>query len=124
MKLPPRIGPWLEKLHIGDNGIDPYGVAAKFAPVLTMRLLSKWIVNSDSLKELSMENNLIGDLGGREILDALNNRKAAGINALYLRVTHRLNPDTFKELIKIGSGVGQKKKKKKKGKGKPGGRRI
>ena len=37
----PKVGPWLSKLHISDNGIDSHGVASKYAPVLCMRAVTK-----------------------------------------------------------------------------------
>ena len=35
----------------------------------------RWIKFSEDLKEIDLEDNLIGELGGREILDALHCRK-------------------------------------------------
>ena len=37
------------------------------------------ITHSDCLKEIDLEHNLIGDLGGRELLEALMDRKE-GLN--------------------------------------------
>ena len=35
----------------------------------------RWISTASDLKELDIDDNLIGDLGGREILGGLQNRK-------------------------------------------------
>lgn len=41
MKPPPRVGPWVEKIHIANNGIDAHGPGSNLAPVMCMRLLRK-----------------------------------------------------------------------------------
>lgn len=94
------MGPWVEKIHIANNGIDAHGPGSNLAPVMCMRLFRKWvrlhviyandgnwlgigkialffrlITHSDCLKEIDVEQNLIGDLGGRELLEALMDRK-------------------------------------------------
>jgi len=38
---PPRVGPWIHKLHIADNAIDNLAYGAKYAPVICMRLFKK-----------------------------------------------------------------------------------
>ena len=40
-KPPPRVGPWVEKIHIANNGIDAHGPGSNLAPVMCMRLLRK-----------------------------------------------------------------------------------
>ena len=120
VKPPPRVGPWVEKIHIANNGIDAHGPGSNLAPVMCMRLLRKLMTHSDCLKEIDLEHNLIGDLGGRELLEALMDRKEAKLNALKLRTTHRMNSTTFANLVKLGGGMKKKKKKK----GKPGKKRI
>ncbi|XP_074657903.1 uncharacterized protein LOC141910910 [Tubulanus polymorphus] len=113
--IPPLVGPWLHKLHIADNGIDSYGEVA-FAPVIAMRLFRQWITFSDCLQEIDLDKNLIGNLGGREILEGIKTRKEAKLKSIGIRVTHRMTEDLFTDINKSGSGV--KKKKGKKGKGK------
>nr|XP_006819146.1 PREDICTED: uncharacterized protein LOC100369968 [Saccoglossus kowalevskii] len=114
---PPAVGPWLHKLHLADNGIDAYSKGSTFAPVICMNLFKELIMHSDCLKELDLDDNLIGDLGGKEILEGLQQRKEFGLNSMKVSVTHRMMlPDTFSSIIKLGAGL--KKKKKKKGKGK------
>ncbi|XP_022098744.1 uncharacterized protein LOC110983635 isoform X2 [Acanthaster planci] len=111
---PPPVGPWIYKLHLEDNGIDSYGRGSTYAPVIITRLLRQLIQYSSCLQELDIEDNLIGDLGGREILEALNNRKEAGHPSMKMSVTHRMNSETFAAIMKLGAGL--KKKGKKKGK--------
>ncbi|XP_077987813.1 uncharacterized protein LOC144442361 [Glandiceps talaboti] len=114
---PPAVGPWLHKLHLADNGIDAYSKGGSFAPVICMNLFKDLIMYSDCLKELDLDDNLIGDLGGREIMEGLQQRKELGLNSMKMSVTHRMMmPDTFSTILKLGAGL--KKKKKKKGKGK------
>ncbi|XP_064615594.1 uncharacterized protein LOC135479631 [Liolophura sinensis] len=112
---PPRVGPWISKLHIANNGIDGYGKGANFAPVICMKLISSLIMNSDCFAEIDLEDNLIGDLAGRELLEALEKRAEAKLPSMKVRTTHRLNTETFSAIVKLGAGL---KKKKKKGKGK------
>ncbi|XP_038050255.1 uncharacterized protein LOC119723597 isoform X1 [Patiria miniata] len=111
---PPPVGPWIHKLHLEDNGIDSYGRGSTYAPVIVTRLLRQLIQHSSCLQELDIDDNLIGDLGGREILEALNNRKEAGHPSMKMSVTHRMNSETFAAITKLGAGL--KKKGKKKGK--------
>lgn len=111
---PPPVGPWIHKLHLADNGIDCYGDGKHLAPLICMRVFRKLITHSKCLQELDLEDNLIGDLGGREILEALQDRKEVGLPSMKARTTHRLNPDIFNSILKLGAGL--KKKKKRKGK--------
>ncbi|XP_046852118.1 uncharacterized protein LOC124445436 isoform X2 [Xenia sp. Carnegie-2017] len=121
VKQPPKVGPWVEKIHIANNGIDAHGPGSNLAPVMCMRLFRKLITHSDCLKEIDVEQNLIGDLGGRELLEALMDRKEAKLSSIKLRTTHRMNSATFANLVKLGGGL---KKKGKKKRGKPGKKRI
>lgn len=111
---PPPVGPWIHKLHLADNGIDSMGAGGGFVPLICMRLFRKLITHSTCLEELDLEDNLIGDLGGRELVEGLLDRKEAKLGGVKMRTTHRMSSDTFNTIIKLG--VGLKKKKKKKGK--------
>ncbi|CAH1245701.1 Hypp7526 [Branchiostoma lanceolatum] len=114
---PPKVGPWLKKLHLAENGLDAFGKAGNYAPVICMRLFRKLITNSNCLEELDLGDNHIGDLGGRELLQALLDRKEAKLPTLSLGVSPMMHQDTFTLLMKH-SGSLKKKGKKKKGKGK------
>ncbi|XP_078379074.1 uncharacterized protein LOC144662188 [Oculina patagonica] len=118
---PPAVGPWIQKLHLLNNGIDAHGPGSNLGPVMCMKMFRKLITHSEGLQELDLDDNLIGDLGGREILEALMDRKEAGLNSIKINVTHRMNSTTFAAVNKLGSGL---KKKGKKKKGKPGKKRI
>ncbi|CAH3158736.1 unnamed protein product [Pocillopora meandrina] len=118
---PPPVGPWIQKLHLLNNGIDAYGLGSTLGPVMCMKMFRKLITHSESLQELDLDDNAIGDLGGREILEALMDRKEGGLNAMKINVSHRINSSTFAAINKLGSGL---KKKGKKKKGKPGKKRI
>nr|XP_054770701.1 uncharacterized protein LOC129278584 [Lytechinus pictus] len=113
---PPPKGPLIYKLHLADNGIDMYGKGSTYAPIIAMRLFRTLVENSSCLQELDLDDNLIGDLGGREIMEGLRARKEAGLDGVKVSVTHRMNGDTFREIMKLGSGLSKKKKKKGKGK--------
>ena len=69
------MGPWLYKLHIADNGIDYYRKDGHLAPLICMRLVRKLIAHSKCLEEIDLEDNLIGDMGGRELVEGLEERK-------------------------------------------------
>lgn len=118
---PPPVGPWIQKLHLMNNGIDAHGLGSSLGPVMCMKMLRKLITHSQALQELDLDDNLIGDLGGREILEALMDRKEAGLDNMKINVTHRMNSITFATINKLGSGL---KKKSRKKKGKPGKKRI
>ncbi|XP_045200585.2 uncharacterized protein LOC123554471 isoform X1 [Mercenaria mercenaria] len=111
---PPRIGPWIHKLHIADNAIDNLAYGAKFAPVICMRLFKKLLMHSDCIEELDLEDNWIGDLAGREVLEALEHRKEEKMGGVKVRTTHKLSTDVFNSIVKLGSGLKKKKKKGKK----------
>lgn len=104
-----------------NNGIDAHGLGSSLGPVMCMKMLRKLITHSQALQELDLDDNLIGDLGGREILEALMDRKEAGLDNMKINVTHRMNSITFATINKLGSGL---KKKSRKKKGKPGKKRI
>ena len=72
------------------------------------------IEHSMCLQELDLDDNPIGDLGGREIMDGLKVRGEADLPGIKMSVSHQMNDDTFATIVKLGSGL--KKKKKKKGK--------
>ncbi|XP_033103868.1 ribonuclease inhibitor-like [Anneissia japonica] len=112
---PPPVGPLIHKLHLADNGIDSYGKGSTYGPVIAMRLFRKLIQHSECLKELDLDDNQIGDLGGRQVMEGLEQRASAGLPGMKVSVTHMMNGQTFSSIMKLGAGL---KKKKKKGKGK------
>ncbi|OWF54471.1 uncharacterized protein LOC110444826 isoform X1 [Mizuhopecten yessoensis] len=111
---PPPVGPWLRKLHLADNGIDNVAFGKEFAPIIFVRVLKKLIMGSESFEELDLEDNLIGDLSAREIVEALEHRKEEKMGGVKLKTTHKLQADTFKNICKLGAGLKKKKKKGKK----------
>ncbi|KAH9490272.1 hypothetical protein Btru_035320 [Bulinus truncatus] len=113
-KGPPPIGPWLNKLHLADNGIDGYGEGGKLEPIICMRLFKELLTNSKCLVELDLEDNSVGELGGKEILMGLTSRKEAKLGGCKVRTTHLMTSNTFNAIVKLGSGL--KKKGKRKGK--------
>jgi len=118
---PPPVGPWIQKLHLLNNGIDSHGFGSNLGPVMCMKMFRKLITHAQGLQEIDIDDNLIGDLGGREILESLIDRKEAGLDAIKINVSHRMNTTTFSDIMKLGGGL---KKKGKKKKGKPGKKRM
>ncbi|XP_064639024.1 uncharacterized protein LOC135494713 [Lineus longissimus] len=112
---PPAVGPWIHKLHLADNAIDGF-CSDTFAPVICMRLFKQLLIHSTCLEEIDLDKNLIGDLGGREIMTGLEMRKEAKLKSVGVRTSHRLSADVYNTIHKLGAAV----KKKKKGKGKKG----
>ncbi|XP_066910521.1 uncharacterized protein [Clytia hemisphaerica] len=121
-KLPPKCGAWLNVLHASDVGFD--GMSTDVNGNLlhqSLILIQRWIIFSEDLKEIDLDDNLIGELGGLEILSALRQRKEEGLKPIYMKVTHRMDTQVFKNILSLASGKskrGGKKKKKKKGNGK------
>ncbi|XP_071949865.1 uncharacterized protein [Antedon mediterranea] len=111
---PPPVGPIIHKLHLADNGIDCYGKGSTYGPVIAMRLFRRLIQHSDCLKELDLDDNHIGDLGGRQVMEGLQQRAASGLPSMKVSITHMINGDTFSSIMKLGAGLKKKKKSKKK----------
>ncbi|XP_043926947.1 uncharacterized protein LOC122801571 isoform X2 [Protopterus annectens] len=107
-------GPWLTKLHLADNGIDGRGMKGKPAPLEFIQMICQLIKDSKHLIELDLEDNSVGDLSGNEILEALKQRKEAKHPMLQIRVTARMNPDTFSAIFKYSKKLKSIKKHKKK----------
>ncbi|ESO98833.1 hypothetical protein LOTGIDRAFT_231199 [Lottia gigantea] len=111
---PPPVGPWIKKLHLADNGIDYMGEGKQLAPLICMRLFKKLLMFSEGIEELDLDDNLISDMGGRELLDGLTFRKEEKLKGVKVRTTHRMTSETFNAIVKLGSGLKKKKKKGKK----------
>ncbi|CAN0091927.1 unnamed protein product [Lampetra fluviatilis] len=90
-----EVGPWLRKLHLSDNGIDGLGAGRQTAPLDFSMLLARLIRLSDALQELDLDDNDVGELGGRQILEALKQRKEAGFNISFATAS-RLIPAHFR----------------------------
>jgi len=121
--IPPKVGPWLSILHIANNSIDQLSQQSDLTPYEAVKVLNHWIVNSTDLVEINIEDNLIGELGAREILDALEERKKAGLKDIYVKVSHQINSSLFQKIVTIASGEKKSKKGKKKKKA-AGKRRV
>ncbi|XP_028648040.2 uncharacterized protein LOC114643695 [Erpetoichthys calabaricus] len=117
-KKPPEVGPWLVKLHLADNEIDAKGEEGLRSPLQFIQMLCLLIKFSEELSELDMDDNNVGDLCGRLILEALKERKEAKLPDLKVKVTAQMNADTFSDILKqsqkLKSAKKSKKKKKKK----------
>lgn len=63
-----------------------------------------------------MEGNWIGEGGAREVMLALQERKEAGFPTMKLRVSPRICPEIFSEIMQLTATSGAKKRKSGKGK--------
>ena len=77
---PPDPGAYLEKLHLADNGIDCNGITRHRGLLLCMQNLREFITYSQCLQELDLFQNLIGNLGGRELLAGLEQREQGEVS--------------------------------------------
>ena len=90
-------------------------------------IFCRLLANSECFEELDIEDNLIGDMAGRELLEGLLDRKdgtsfihsfihsfPVDLPGVKIRTTHRLMADTFNDILKLGGGLKKKKKKGKK----------
>ena len=84
---------------------------------------SRYVVSSPLLEEVNVEGNWIGEGGAREVMLALHERKEAGLPTMKLRVSPRICPDIFSEVIQLTASSGTKKKKRS-AKGKKKVRRV
>ena len=78
---------------------------------------SRYVVSSPLLEEVNVEGNWIGEGGAREVMLALQRRKEAGLPVMKLRVSPRICPEIFAEIMQLTTSSGRAKKKRS-GKGK------
>ncbi|XP_072894976.1 uncharacterized protein [Hemitrygon akajei] len=110
----PQIGPWLSKLHLADNGIDGRGNEGKIGAMTFAETLCQLIKFSDHLTELHLDGNSLGELCGKQILDALRERKEAKLQDLKIEVSTQMNADTFINIFQNAKKHKKAKRKKKK----------
>ncbi|XP_058846247.1 uncharacterized protein LOC117423219 isoform X2 [Acipenser ruthenus] len=110
---PPEIGPWLEKLHLADNGIDGNGEEGRTSPLTFTAMLCRIIKFSDHLTEIDLDDNCPGELCGKLILEALKERKEAKLTGLKVKVTAQISADTFSGILKNSKKLKSRKKRKK-----------
>lgn len=113
-KEPVEPGAWITKLHLADNGIDGRGEEGEIGVLGFIQILSFLIMYSDTLKELDLDDNSIGDLPAHDILEALIERKQGNLDSLEIKVTAQMSPDTFRAIFKHGKKLKSIKKRKKK----------
>ncbi|XP_051874196.1 uncharacterized protein LOC127571653 [Pristis pectinata] len=77
-------------------------------------MLCQLIKFSDHLTELHLDGNCLGELCGKEILDALKERKEAKLQDLNIEVSAQMNADTFSNILKNAKKRKKTKRKKKK----------
>lgn len=117
VKEPLKIGPYVYKLHLADNGIDYYEEGSNKINSLrivhdTMAMFVKLIEYSQEIEELDIHNNTIGNMSANLLVNALQMRQMKKVGSLAVRVSEKIEPDLFQRIMKLS-----KKVKKKKGKG-------
>jgi hypothetical protein len=80
IKLPPKRGSFVCKLHLADNSIDIYENGKNRMESIemisaVMDMFCKLIKYSDEFEELDLDNNQIGNQSAIMLLDALESRK-------------------------------------------------
>ncbi|XP_069053560.1 uncharacterized protein [Lepisosteus oculatus] len=109
---PPEIGPWLAKLHLADNGIDDNGKEGITGPLKFAQVLCQLIKFSGHFIELDLDDNSIGELCGKLILETLKERKEAKLPCLKINVTAQMSEDTFGGIFKNTKKLKSTKRKK------------
>lgn len=104
----------LAKLCMQNNAIDENGKLGSLGPEVCMQLVKRWIVNSSDLIELDFDRNYIGDGGGKEIMEAMLQRKEAGLADFRMTVTPRMSCQIFSSIVELSATLGGSKGKKKK----------
>ncbi|XP_056622142.1 uncharacterized protein LOC130435488 isoform X2 [Triplophysa dalaica] len=103
--------PWLKKLHMFDNSIDDQ-VPSQLK--LFMELICILVKFSSDLTELDLGENHIGEAGGKELLEALKERKAAKLSAIKIQVSTRMSTETFSAVLKNSKKLKSGKRKQQK----------
>ncbi|CAK8692146.1 unnamed protein product [Clavelina lepadiformis] len=111
---PPIMGPYIYKLHLAANGIDPFCTGREETLFSCIGVISRLIMYSWCLCELDLDDNPIGDLSAREIMEALSRRKEGNLPGLKMITTAEIQKDTYSAILKLASGLKKKKKKGKK----------
>ncbi|RNA27199.1 LRR and PYD domains-containing 5 [Brachionus plicatilis] len=116
---PPKVGPFVCKLHLADNGIDIYEDGADVQKSLKIirnfvEMITKLIKLSSDIQEIDLHNNTIGNMSAKMILNALEYRKINKIGNLAVRVSEKIDKELFNSIIKASKKIKKKKGKKKK----------
>nr|XP_020141608.1 uncharacterized protein LOC105870043 isoform X3 [Microcebus murinus] len=105
-------GPWLEKLHLADNGIDGKGRGENDLLEFT-QILTRVIKYSAHLREIDLGNNVLGEMAAADILEAQRARKAGKLPILKITVTPQISSDTFRSIWENSKKSNNTCKKKK-----------
>ncbi|XP_067275578.1 ribonuclease inhibitor isoform X2 [Pseudorasbora parva] len=106
-------GPWLEKLHMFDNSIDHSGKEGPNQLTRFLELLCILVKFSSHLTELDLGENHIGEDGGKVLLEALRERKAAKLSPIKIQVSTRMSTETFSAILKSAKELKSGKKRRK-----------
>ncbi|XP_051512171.1 uncharacterized protein LOC127416703 [Myxocyprinus asiaticus] len=108
-------GPWLSRLHMFDNSIDDTGKEGPNQLTRFMELICILVTFSSHLTELDLGENHIGEDGGKVLLEALQERKAAKLSPIKIQVSTRMSTETFSSILKsakeLKSGKNRRQKK-------------
>lgn len=113
----------LKLLSLQDNGIDTFEKEVNCLDAF--KAMGEVLAKNDTLSQLDLLGNVIGDAGGAAVLALYEQRKAQKLPALNIRVSHRMSKALFDSIAKAtkwgsggaaGGAKGKKKGGKKKGK--------
>ncbi|CAF0951270.1 unnamed protein product [Brachionus calyciflorus] len=104
-KEPPKVGPFVCKLHLADNCIDIYEDGADTQKSLKIvreftEMLTKLIKLSPDLQEVDLHQNTMGNMSAKMILNAMEYRKLNKIGNLAVRVSEKIDKDLFNSILK------------------------
>jgi len=113
-KEPPCIGPYIDILHLSDNGIDLYNNGKQDDLYSCISILQRLIVYSKCLKELDISRNRINETSANELLLGLQQRKIDKLPSLKMSVTTEISKEVFKGIESLAGKIVKKKKRGKK----------
>lgn len=111
---PPSVGPYIDVLHLSDNGVDLNNQGSHDALLPCISVFQRLIAHSNRLRELDLSRNSISETSARDILAALEQRKESKLPSLKMLVTTQVSKPTFNQIRSLAGGLSKKKKKGKK----------
>jgi len=114
----PKRGPYVDVLHLRDNGVDDHGGHQTLAPAITA--IQRLIAFSPRLKELDISHNSIGEAFSMDLYTALAQRKENKLPSMKLNAPVDVSSEIYKKIRTLAGGIkkrkrkGRKKKRKKK----------
>jgi len=111
LEPPPIVGPYIDVLHVSDNGIDLYNEGASNTLLPCVSLLQRLIMYSRCLRELDISRNPIRETSAKELLCGLEQRKEHKYPTMSISVAADFSKSTFNEIYALAGALKNKKKK-------------